>query len=112
MAVIGGVATLFAQGGTKPANVGEGTVMVKGKSYSLKNAVAYETPIDGDEGIAVVVSGPTISSEKLNEARKSEKQGGELWFQAALRQAGVHEGRGIQRLERWRRRHLAGQAKR
>jgi hypothetical protein len=75
MAVIGGVATLFAQGGTKPANVGEGTVMVKGKSYSLKNAVAYETPIDGDEGIAVVVSGPTISSEKLNEARKSEKNG-------------------------------------
>lgn len=75
MAVIGGVATLFAQEGTKPANVCEGTLMVKGKSYSLKNAVAYETAIDGDEGIAVVVSGPTISGEKLDEARKSEKKG-------------------------------------
>jgi hypothetical protein len=75
MAVIGGVATLFAQKATTPANVGEGTVMVKGKIYLLKSAVAYETPIDGDEGIAVVVSGPTISSEKLSEARKSESKG-------------------------------------
>ena len=69
------LATLFAQEGTKPANVGEGTVMVKGKNYPLKNAVAYETTIDGEEGIAVVLSGPTISSEKINEARKSEKKG-------------------------------------
>ena len=49
--------------------------MVKGKNYPLKNAVAYETTVDGEEGIAVVLSGPTISSEKLNEARKSEKEG-------------------------------------
>ena len=78
IAVIGGSATLFAQEGTKPANVGEGTLMVKGKNYPLKNAVAYETTIDGEEGIAVVLSGPTISSEKLNEARKSEKEGRDL----------------------------------
>ncbi len=75
MAVIGSSATLFAQEGTKQANVSEGTVMVKGKSYLLKNAVAYETTVDGEEGIAVVVSGPAISSEKVNEARKSEKKG-------------------------------------
>ena len=75
IAVIGGSATLFAQEGTKQANGGEGTVMVKGKSYPLKNAAAYETTIDGEEGIAVVLSGPTISSEKINEARKSEKKG-------------------------------------
>ena len=49
--------------------------MLKGKNYLLKNAVAYETTVDGEEGIAVVLSGPTISSEKLNEARKSEKKG-------------------------------------
>ena len=73
--VIGGSATLFAQDGAKPANVGEGTVMVKGKNYPLKNAAAYETTIDGEEGIAVVLSGPTISSEKLDAARKSEKAG-------------------------------------
>ena len=75
LVVIGSTATLFAQEGAKPANVGEGTVTVKGKSYPLKNTVAYETTIDGEEGIAVVLSGPTISSEKINEARKSEKKG-------------------------------------
>ena len=75
IAVIGGSATLFAQEGTKPANVGEGTLMLKGKNYPLKNAAAYETTVDGEEGIAVVLSGPTISSEKLNAARKSEKAG-------------------------------------
>jgi len=75
IAVIGGSATLIAEEGAKPANVGEGTVMVKGKNYPLKNAVAYETTTDGEEGIAVVLSGPTISSEKINEARKSEKKG-------------------------------------
>jgi len=72
---LGGSATLFAQGEAKPANVGEGTVMVKGKNYPLKNAAAYETTIDGEEGIAVVLSGPTISNEKLNAARKLEKTG-------------------------------------
>src|SRR5258707_6838107 len=75
IAVICGSATLFAQGGAKPANVGEGTLMVKGKNYPLKNAAAYETTVDGEEGVAVVLSGPTISSEKLNAARKSEKAG-------------------------------------
>jgi len=75
IAVIGGSATLFAQDGSEPANVGDGTVMVKGKDYPLKNGVAYETTVDGEEGIAVVLSGPTISSEKISEARKSEKKG-------------------------------------
>src|SRR5882724_1316628 len=75
IAVVGGSATLFAQGGTKPATVGEGTLMLKGKNYPLKHAVAYETTVNGEEGIAVVVSGQAVSSEKLNEARKSEKAG-------------------------------------
>ena len=75
IALVGGSATLFAQGGGKPANVGQGTVMVKGNSYPLKNAAAYETTVDGEAGIAVVLSGPTISNEKLNAAMKSEKTG-------------------------------------
>ena len=75
IAVIGSSATLFAQEGTNPANAGEGTLMLKGKNYPLKNVAAYETTVDGEEGIAVVLSGPTISSEKLNAARKSEKAG-------------------------------------
>ena len=75
IAVIGGSATLFSQEGAKPANVGEGTLMFKSKNNPLKNGVAYETTIDGEEGIAVVVSGQAVSSEKLSEARKSEKKG-------------------------------------
>jgi hypothetical protein len=70
-----GVATVFAQGGAKPADVGEGTLMIKGKNYPLKHAAAYETTVDGEQGIAVVLSGPTISNEKLNAARKSENAG-------------------------------------
>src|SRR6476646_859440 len=73
--VIGSSATLLAQAGGKPASVGEVTLIVKGKNYQLKNAVAYETTVDGEEGIAVVLSGPTISNEKINAARKSEKAG-------------------------------------
>jgi hypothetical protein len=72
---IGGATTLFTQQDAKPLNVCDGTVMVKGKNYPLKNAVAYETTVDGEEGIAVVLSGPTISSEKINAARKSENAG-------------------------------------
>lgn len=75
MALMGSSATLFSQEETKPAHVGEGTLMLKSKNYPLKNAVAYETSVDGEEGIAVVLSGPAISSEKLNQARKSEKKG-------------------------------------
>src|SRR5262245_52328128 len=80
IAIIGISATAFAQAGAKQANLGEGTVMVKGKNYPLKNAVAYETTIDGEEGIAVVLSGPTISSEKINEARKAEEKGESVNF--------------------------------
>jgi hypothetical protein len=75
IAVVGASATLFAQDGTKAANVGEGTLMIKEKSYPLKNAAAYGTTVDGEEGIVVILSGPTISNEKLNAARKSEKAG-------------------------------------
>ena len=75
MAVVGGVATLFAEEGSKPANVGEGTLLLKSKNYPLKHGVAYETTVNGEKGIAVVVSGPPVSSEKLNEVRKSEKAG-------------------------------------
>lgn len=73
--VIAGAVALFAQSGAKPADGGEGTLMIKSKNYPLKHAVAYETTIADEELIEVVVSGPTISSEKLKEARKAEKEG-------------------------------------
>jgi hypothetical protein len=75
IALVAGSVTIFAEAGAKPANAGEGTVTIKDKNYPLKNAAAYETTVDGEEGIAVVLSGPTISNEKIDEARKAEKKG-------------------------------------
>ena len=73
MAVIGGAVTLFAQGGPKPA---EGTLMLQDKNYPLTHALAYETTINEEQVIAVVLSGQAISSEKLKEARDAEKDSG------------------------------------
>jgi hypothetical protein len=77
MVVIGGGATLFAQGGAKP---GEGTLMVQDKNYPLTHALAYETTMDGAERIVVVLSGQAISAEKVKEARAEEKDGHDASF--------------------------------
>jgi hypothetical protein len=74
MAVIGGGAALFAQGGAK---AGEGTLMLDDKNHSLAYAIAYETKtINGDEVIAVVLSGQAISAEDLQKSKEEEKRGG------------------------------------
>ena len=78
IAIIGGSVTLFAQDGAKPANVGEGTLMVSGKNYPLTHALAYETTINDEDVIAVVLSGQAISSEKLKKAREGGKGGSRL----------------------------------
>src|SRR6266567_1607389 len=76
IAVIGGLATPFAQEGAKPAKAAEGTLMVDGKKYPLTHALAYETTINEEELIAVVLSGQAISSEELKEAKEKEKDSG------------------------------------
>jgi hypothetical protein len=68
---VGGATTLFAQ-----AKAGEGTVMLSDKNYSLTNALAYETTVNGEEAIAVVLSGQAISSEDLKKSKEEEKKGG------------------------------------
>src|SRR5947208_13920183 len=72
VSAMGAVTLLAEEGTTKP---GEGTLMLKGKNYPLKNAVAYETTTEGEEGVGVVLCGPRISSAKLNAARKAKKPG-------------------------------------
>ena len=65
--------TLIAQEGTtKPAGA---TLMLEKKTYPLKHALAYETTIDNEQAIAVVLSGQAISSENLKEAKETEKGG-------------------------------------
>ena len=70
-----GAATLFAQQGT--TKEGEGTLMLDKKKYALKHALAYETTIDNEQMIAVVLSGQAVAGEKLKEAREAEKDGGD-----------------------------------
>lgn len=64
--------------GSKPV---EGTLTLDKKNYTLKHALAYETTIDNEDAIAVVLSGQAVTSEQLKEARKAEKEGGDPSFQ-------------------------------
>jgi hypothetical protein len=68
---------LFAQGGATAAG---GTLTLDKKTYTLKQALAYETTIDDEDAVAVVLSGQAISSEQFDEARKAEKEGGDPDF--------------------------------
>jgi hypothetical protein len=68
-------ATLFSQGDTSKAPAG--TLTLQKKIYPLKHALAYETTIDNEEAIVVLVSRQPVSGEKLKEARESEKEGGD-----------------------------------
>ncbi|MDQ3115198.1 MAG: hypothetical protein M3Q86_01065 [Verrucomicrobiota bacterium] len=65
-----GAMLLFAQEG---AITSEGKLVLDKKTYALKRALAYETTIDAEDAIAVVLSGQPITNEKLEEARDAEK---------------------------------------
>ena len=65
-----GAMLLFAQEG---AITSEGKLVLDKKTYALKRALAYETTIDAEPAIAVVLSGQAITNEKLEEAREAEK---------------------------------------
>jgi hypothetical protein len=67
--------TLFPQEATIKA--GEGTLMLEKKNYPLKHALAYETTIDDEPAIAVVLSGQAVAGAKLKETKEAEKQGGD-----------------------------------
>ena len=66
---------LFPQEATTKA--GEGTLMLDKKNYPLKHALAYETTMDDEQAIVVVLSGQAVSGEKLKQTREAEKEGGD-----------------------------------
>ncbi len=68
-----GVVPLVAQEGTPAA----GSLTLEKKTYPLRHVLAYETTIDSEEAIVVLLSRQTISGEKLKEARDSEREGGD-----------------------------------
>ena len=73
-----GAVTLLAQQG--PTKAAEGTLMLDKKTYQLTQAVAFETTIDNEEAIAVVLSRQAVPGGKLKEARENDKQSGDTDF--------------------------------
>jgi hypothetical protein len=72
-----GAMMVFAQNGTTKA---EGTLTLDKKTYSFKYAVAFETTIDNEDAITVVLSGKAVPGEKIKEARENDKQSGDTNF--------------------------------
>src|SRR3954468_13602783 len=75
--VIGAIAVFAQEATTKPA---DGTLMLDKKNYPLTKAVAFETTIDNEEAVAVVLSSKAIPGEKINEAREKDKESGDTDF--------------------------------
>jgi len=68
---LGAAATLSAQ-----TKTGEGTLTLQDKNYTLSHGLAYETEVNGENVIAVVLSGQAISNEDLTKSKAEEKKGG------------------------------------
>ena len=68
---LGGATTLVAQEKT-----GEGTMALQDKNFTLSHGLAYEAEVNGENVIAVVVSGQAISNADLTKSKESEKKGG------------------------------------
>jgi hypothetical protein len=77
ISVMGAPLLVAQQSSTKPA---DGTLMLDKKTYPLSQALAFETTIDNEDAIAVVLSRQAVSSEKLKEARQNDKQSGDTDF--------------------------------
>lgn len=67
--------TLLAQ--ENPVQPAAGTLTLEKKTYTLKHARAYETTIDNEAAIAVILSGQEVTGEQIKEAKEAEKEGGE-----------------------------------
>ncbi|MEO5719209.1 MAG: hypothetical protein ABIR29_11660 [Chthoniobacterales bacterium] len=66
-----GAMPLSAQG--VAAKTSAATLTLDTKTYTLSQAMAYETTIDNEAAIAVVLTSQPILAEKLKEAREAEK---------------------------------------
>ncbi len=72
------VAGLLA--GPAAVNTADGTLILNNKTYPLKHSFAYEATVDSEEVIAVVLTGQTVFSEQLKDARDGEKEGSDRGF--------------------------------
>ena len=56
----------------KPA---EGSMTLAKKTWQLSQGVAYELPVQGEDGVVVILTNQPISAQKLKEGRAAEKRG-------------------------------------
>ncbi len=70
-----GSAMLTAAAPTAGATVAAGQFMEHGKNYPLPHSLAYQTTLDGDEKIIVLLTGKAVSGRKLKEIQDAEKAG-------------------------------------
>jgi len=59
-------------GDEKPA---QGSMTLAKKTWQLSQGVAYEFPVQGEDGVVVVLTNQPISAQKLKEGRAAEKAG-------------------------------------
>jgi len=64
----------------EPAKTGEGTLTIEKKSYTFTHAEAFESTIDNEDAVSVVLSGKAVAGEKIKEAREKDKQSGDTDF--------------------------------
>jgi hypothetical protein len=72
-----GASAVFA---AEPGKTGEGTLTIEKKSYTFTHAVAFESTIDNEDAISVVLSGKAVPGEKIKEARENDKESGDTDF--------------------------------
>jgi hypothetical protein len=64
----------------EPGKATEGKLILDKKTYSLTKAVAFETTVDNEKAVAVVLSSKAVPGEKIREARENDKQSGDTDF--------------------------------
>lgn len=80
--LLGGISIVAASvlQAEEPAKAAEGTLMLDKKTYPLTKAVAFETTIDNEAAIAVVLSSKVVPGEKIKEARENDNKSGDTDF--------------------------------
>ena len=73
-----GLTMLLAQEDTTKAK--EGVLRLGNKTYHLAYALVYESSIDDEDAVVVVLSGQPVAGETLKQAREAEKDGAEVDF--------------------------------
>ena len=76
------IVSILGAGTVLAEDKAEGTLTLNKKTYPLKYAVAFETTIDNEDGVAIVLSGKAVPGDKIKEARENDKQGGDTSFAA------------------------------